>query len=130
MLPKIHIHLSEVPGKPVIPNCGTPTEKRSQFSDGDLKLVLQEGWLYIKDFVDFIKKLKNTDHIPPDNIMVKVAVVGLYPSKPRVAGLETLRKALDNCVDKKTPTDNLKTSPLHIISSRSQQGILKFIVRH
>ena len=107
MLPKIHIHLPEVPGKPVIPNCGTPTEKLSQFSDGDLKLVLQEGWLYIKDFVDFIKKLKNTDHIPPDNIMVKVAVVGLYPSKPRVAGLETLRKALDNCVDKKTPTDNL-----------------------
>ena len=39
--------------------------------------------------------------------MVKMDVVGLYPSKPHVAGLETLRKALDNWVDKKISTDNL-----------------------
>ena len=107
LLLKIHIRLSEVPGKPVIPNCSTPTEKLSQFSDGELKMVLQEGCLYIKDSVGFIKKLKNIDHIPPDTIMVKVDVVGLYPSKSHVAGLEILRKALDNQVDKKIPTDNL-----------------------
>ena len=91
----------------MIPNCSTPTEKLSQFSDGELKMVLQEGCLYIKDSVGFIKKLNNIDHIPPDTIMVKVDVVGLYPSKSHVAGLEILRKALDNWVDKKIPTDNL-----------------------
>ena len=31
MLPKIHKRLSEVPGRPVISNCGTPTEKVSEF---------------------------------------------------------------------------------------------------
>ena len=30
-LPKIHKRLSNVPGKPVISNCGTPTEKVSEF---------------------------------------------------------------------------------------------------
>ena len=38
--------------------------------------------------------------------MVKMDAVGLYPSKPHVAGLETLIKALDNWVDEKISTDN------------------------
>ena len=96
MLPKIHKRLSEVPGRPVISNCGTPTEKVFEFLDSELKSVLHEGWLYIKNSDDFIKKLKNIDHIPQDAIMVTADAVGLYPSIPHDAGLEALRKALDN----------------------------------
>ena len=33
LLPKIHKRLSNVPGRPVISNCGTPTEKASEFLD-------------------------------------------------------------------------------------------------
>ena len=51
--------------------------------------------------------LKNIDHIPRDAIMVKTDVVGLYPIIPHDAGLEALRKALDNGENKKISTDNL-----------------------
>ena len=43
LLPKIHKRLFQVPGTPVISNCGTPTEKVSEFLDSDLKSVMQEG---------------------------------------------------------------------------------------
>ena len=33
LLPKIHKDLSNVPARPVISNCGTPTEKVSEFLD-------------------------------------------------------------------------------------------------
>ena len=77
MLPKIHKRLSEVPGRPVISNCGTPTEKVSEFLDSQLKSVMQEGWSYIRDSGDFIKKLKNIVHIPQDVIMVTADIVDL-----------------------------------------------------
>ena len=57
---------------------------------------MQESWSYIKDFGDFIKKLKNIDHILQGAIMVTAYVVRIYPSIPHNAGLEALRKALDN----------------------------------
>ena len=40
---KIHKCLSEVPCRSVISNCGTPTEKISERSDSELKLVMGEG---------------------------------------------------------------------------------------
>ena len=80
----------------MISNCGSPTEKVSEFLDSDLKSVMQESCSYIKDFGDFIKKLKNIDHIPQDAIMVTANVVGLYPSTPHAAGLQSLRKTLEN----------------------------------
>ena len=52
----------------------TPGEKISDFLDSELKLVKQEGWSYIKDSGDFIKKLKNLDHILQDAIMVTTVV--------------------------------------------------------
>ena len=48
-LPKIHKRLA---------NCDTPTEKVSEYLDFLLKLVMQDGWSYIKDTGDFRKKIK------------------------------------------------------------------------
>ena len=107
LLPKIHKRLFEVPGRSVISYCGTPEEKISEFLDSELKLVVQEGWSYIKDSGDFIKKLKNIDHFPQDAIMVTADVVSLYPSIPHDAGLLALRKALYNRENKKISTDDL-----------------------
>ena len=42
-LPKIHKRLSSVPGRPVILNYGTPTEKVSEYLDHILKPVMQES---------------------------------------------------------------------------------------
>ena len=87
LLPKIHKRLANVPGRPVISCCGTPTEKVSEFLDSQLKSVMKSGESYIKDSGDFIEKLKNLKSIPPNAILVTADVVGLYPSIPHNAGL-------------------------------------------
>ena len=43
LLPKIHKRLYDVPGRPVISNCGTRTEKVSEYLDTQLKEVMQNG---------------------------------------------------------------------------------------
>ena len=53
-LPKIHKRLENVPGRPVISNCGTHTEKVSEFLDHHLKSVMQAGKSYIRDSAHFI----------------------------------------------------------------------------
>ena len=80
----------------VVSNCDTPTESVSMFLNSEFKSVIREGWLYVKDSGDFIVKLKNIDHILQDAIMVTSVVVRLYPGISRDAGLESLRKVLDN----------------------------------
>ena len=49
LLPKIHKRLSDVPGRPVISNCGMPAEKVSEFLDYELKPVMQKSKSYIRD---------------------------------------------------------------------------------
>ena len=85
LLPKIHKRLSDVPGRPVISNCGTPTEKASEFLDNHLQEVMQNGWSYMKNSDDFIMKIKHLKNIPDNAILMTADVVGLYPSIPHEA---------------------------------------------
>ena len=55
---KVHNRLSAVPGRPVISNFGTPTEKASEYLDYILKPIVQDSWSYIKSSGDFLKRLK------------------------------------------------------------------------
>ena len=66
LLPKIHKHLENIPGRAVISNFGTPTEKVSEFLDIQLKPVMQRSRSYVKGSGDFIKKIKNIGTIPKD----------------------------------------------------------------
>ena len=43
LLPKIHKRLNDVPGLPVISNCGTPTEKLSEVLDHHLQPIMKVG---------------------------------------------------------------------------------------
>ena len=43
LLSKIHKCLVDVPGCPVISNCGTPTEKASEFLDHHLQPIMKSG---------------------------------------------------------------------------------------
>ena len=56
---------------------------------------MQEGWSYIKDTKDFLKKIQNTGKNPQDSILVTADVAGLYLSIPHNAGLKALKDALD-----------------------------------
>ena len=75
-LPKTNKRLSNVPGRPVISNCETPTEEASEFLNYHLKPVMQKSWSYIKVSGDFIEKIKRIGNIPEDAILVTADVVG------------------------------------------------------
>ena len=107
LLPKIHKRLSNVPGRPVISNCGTPTEKASEFLDHHLKPIMQKGKSYIRDSGDFIGKIKNLTSIPSGSLLVTADVVGLYPNIPHDLGLKALREALAKRENKTVATDEL-----------------------
>ena len=85
LLPKIHKRIFNVPGRPVISNCGKPTEKVSEFLDHHLKPVMQKGLSYIQHFLE---KIKTIGSVPENAIVVTVGVVGLYSNIPHQAVLK------------------------------------------
>ena len=107
LLPKIHKRTFNVPGRPVISNCGTPTEKVSEFLDFHLKPVMMAGKSYVKDTGHFLEKLRSLGRIPQNSILVTADVVGLYPSIPHQGGLKALFEKLEERQDKKIPSNEL-----------------------
>ena len=106
-LPKIHKRLDNVPGRPVISNCGTPIEKASEFLDHHLQPIMKSRGSYIKVTNNFLFKLKNLGKIPENAFLVTADIVGLYPSIPHDEGLEVLRKQLNAFDDKSIHTEDL-----------------------
>ena len=108
LLPKIHKRLFNVPGRRVISNCGSHTEKVSEFLDSHLKGIMQESWSYTKDSNNFIKKMKNLKDIPQGTLLVTADVIGLYPSILHEAGLKAIKEALDKRENINIATNDLK----------------------
>ena len=77
LLPKIYKRLDNVPGCPVISNCGTPTEKASEFVDHHLQPIMKSGVSDVKHTNDFLSNLKNLRKIPENEFLVTADVVGL-----------------------------------------------------
>ena len=96
LLPKIRKRLNNVPGRPVISNCGYYTQNISVFLDFHLQPLAQAVRSYIKDTNDFLNKLCSLPKLPDNIILCTVDVVGLYPNIPHEEGLSALRKRLDN----------------------------------
>ena len=96
LLPKIHKGLHNVPGRPVISNCGYYTENILSFLDYHLKPLAKKVESYITDTNHFLKKLKELGSLPKNAIICTVDVVGLYPNISHKEGLVSIRKHLDN----------------------------------
>ena len=105
LLSKIYKRLVDVPGRLVISNCGTPTEKDSKFLD--LQPIMKSSTSYIKSTNDFLSKHKYLKKVPDNAMLVTADVVGLYPSIPHNEGLEVLEKQLRNFYKKSVPTEDL-----------------------
>ena len=105
--PKIHKRIRNVPGCPVILDCGTPAEKVSEYLDHHLQLVMKEGKSCIKYTADFLDKLKDLGEIPEGAILMTADVVGLYPGILHTEGLEVLCKQYDKFLHKKVPTEDI-----------------------
>ena len=106
-LPKIHKLLFNISGRPVISNCGTPTEKVLENLDFSLKPIMQNGWSYVKDSSDFKNKIKKLGKLSGNITLVTADVVSLYPSIPHEDGLETLRETLVKSEDLKLPVNDI-----------------------
>ena len=91
-LPKIHKRLNNVPGRPVISNCGYYTENISAFLDFHLQPLAQELKSYIKVTNEFLNKLRSIPKLPDNTILCTVDAAGLYPNIPHEEGLSALRK--------------------------------------
>ena len=101
LLPKIHKRMFNIPGRPVISNCGTPTEKVSEFLDSHLQPIMMKGFSYSEDSGDFISKIKQIASVPENAMLVAADFVGLYPSILNNMGLKALKQALDKRGQKK-----------------------------
>ena len=78
LFPKIQKRLFNVPDRPVSSNCGTTTEKASEFLDSHLKTIMLENSSYIKDSADFINKISQVGDIPENANLATADVVGLW----------------------------------------------------
>ena len=107
LLPKIHKRLSNVAGRPVISNCGAPTEKVFEFLDSHMQPILRKGWSYIKDSQGYINKSLKLGKIPDNSFLVTADVVGLYPSIPHNDRLRALKEALEKREQKKISTEDI-----------------------
>ena len=97
LLPKINKRLHNVPGRPVISNCGFYTENISSFLEYHLQPLAQKVRSYIKDANHFLNKIKKLGSLPDGVILCTMDVVGLYPNVPHGEGLASLRrKTRDN----------------------------------
>ena len=107
LLPKIHKRLHDVPGRPVISNCGFYTKNISSLLDFHLQPLAQKVKSYIKDTNHFLKKIKELGQLPEGAILCTIDVVGLFPNIPHDEGLAFLKDFLDSRVDKQVTTDTL-----------------------
>ena len=110
LLPKIHKRLHNVPGRPVISNCGFYTENISAFLDFHLQPLAKQVKSFIKDTNDFLKKLRDLPPLPYDFLLCTVDVVGLYPNIPHEDGLAALKVVLDAREDKRISTESVGPS--------------------
>ena len=107
LLPKIHKRLHNVPGRPLISNCGFYTENISSFLDYHLRPLVQKVKSYIKDTIHFLNKIKKLGSLPDGAILCTMDTVGLYPNIPHEEGIASLRKFLETRDNKKISSDTL-----------------------
>ena len=109
MLRKIHKRWGNVPGRPVISNCGTATERISEFLDFYRQPLVRNVPSVIKDTSHFLEKLENLGHIPFIAILCTIDMIGLYPRIPHGEGWEALLGAFKSA-EWKLPVEDLASS--------------------
>ena len=103
-LTKIRKSLSVVPGRPVIFNCVTATEKVSEYLEDIVKHIMQDSCSCIKGSAS--EKIKNIGKITEGIILVTADVTGLNPSISHRARLEARQKKLSEKDLPKAPTED------------------------
>ena len=107
LLPKIHKRTINVPGRPVISNNGTATERISSFLDFHLKNIIPAIPHILEDTRDFLYRIEQLQNIPEGTLLVSFDVVGLYPHVHYDEGLQNMKTHLDKRKDQSVKSENL-----------------------
>ena len=95
LLLKINKRLHNVPGIPVISNCGYYTENSSSFLNYHFQPLAKKVESHIKDINYFLKRLKELGSLPKNAILCTIDVVSLYPNILHEEGIASIRKHLN-----------------------------------
>ena len=107
LLPKIHKQTMNVPGRRLISNNGTATERISSFLDFHLKNIIPTIPHILDDTRDFLYRIEQLQNIPEGTLLVSFDVVGIYPHTPHDEGLQIMKKYLDKREDQSVTSKNL-----------------------
>ncbi|XP_053571736.1 uncharacterized protein LOC128661511 [Bombina bombina] len=89
-IPKLHKNKLPPPGRPIISDKGSLTEKISQYVDFCLRPNILNLPSYIKDTLDVLKKL-NDISVSANTLLVAIDVESLYSSIPHDKGVEVIK---------------------------------------
>ena len=79
----------------MISNCGTPTEKISEFVDFHLQTIVGMLPNIIRETTDFLCWLRDLGDIPQGAIICSMDVVGLNPHIPHDEGLNSMKCTIE-----------------------------------
>lgn len=100
--PRIHKRLHNVPGRPVITNCGFYAENISSFIDQYMEPVAQKKNLFIKKQKQFfLGKIKSLSQLVEGTVLCIIDVVGLYLNVLAGEDLTSFKRFLDARMVKK-----------------------------
>ena len=107
LLLKIHKCRSNVPGRPVISNDGTATDKIPLLLDFHVKTIIQTMPHILEDTRDFLSRSNQLCDIPDNTLLVTFDVENLHHHIPHKEGLETMKRYLDKREDESVLSDSL-----------------------
>ena len=83
--PKVHKNV--VPGRSVVPACGSATDGMSEIADFFLQPYLPTIPSFMEHTDHFIRRIQNIIYLPSDVLLVTFVVISLYPSITHDFGL-------------------------------------------
>ena len=86
------VHTKDIPGRPVVSSMDCHTSKLSKFVDHYLQPHAKVLPSYVKDTIDFIKKLENVKDTSVDSILVTLDVKAFYTNILNHEGIEVVKK--------------------------------------
>lgn len=95
LVPKIHKSLHEPPGRPIVSGCDSVLEPISKYLDVFLKPFLPQVKSYIRDTMEFIKKVENVQFNCETQLMATFDVHSLYTQIPQEEALQVMELYLE-----------------------------------
>ena len=121
------IYKKTLVSRPIVSGSSGPTERISSFVDSLLQPVAIKQWCYIKDTIDFINFIENTQ-IPDNVVLATLDVSCLYTNIPQEEGIDIVCRYYVDHYEQKLP---IPTSDLReLMQLKLEEDSKKFNEKH